>query len=645
MLESATRRKRKRSITVEPSCIFDTSPTAASDETAEKDDSSIAVEDDGPLIDELASPKDSDPLTIEAFLQRSSAARTKTYRGRHKRRRVHFAEIDPDYAPPEDDADEAEDQQDEAVNNDDPDDEPLARLASSPPGSPSVAVPPRKKKSLSHRLTMSALECGGTVPVESELPTTPPRIPLTFVAANGTAKPPKRPRKTGHLVDPRRRTTFERSISHFRAAAAQRAAGAAFPSRSVAILSSGVAAASPSRLAAAGKPKYRPKWRTHAPPLLPRVYFPSRAAEAILPPLGKKPHRRQPAQVSDRIPLKLVPLEESVVGIKTATGRPGRRMAKKKDVLVAGPAPLTFVSVMTRNLPPAPSTLPDKGRASSPAPTFCMTSVRDRLLVSSGLPRTADAESSFVKAGDPELNSNTAAPDPIDTENPLYAGSSSPFSSNAATVPVPPSTAKNALSSTSKHTLLSSSKPALHFGAKPAPFSAFKTPLSSTSKTPLSTNTKTPLRINANSTLLSTVRTALPLRTKPLKPLAAFHDRLAETVRTASQLVDAATGVLRTPEGGSRRRKRVSDVAGRMTRTTSGRKATRSRQDSLVSASDHVYAGVVCSWCSSFGCFKCSPCHRVAPAVYRKSFAEDLHGALSSIPSLSLSSFFARISN
>ncbi|KAL1697063.1 hypothetical protein GGG16DRAFT_42502, partial [Schizophyllum commune] len=593
-----TRRKRKRSITVEPSCIFDTSPTAASDEAAEKDDSSIATEDDdGPLVDELASPKDSDPLTIEAFLQRSSAARTKTYRGRHKRRRVHFAEIDPDYAPPEDDVEAAEDHLGEAVNNEPADDdEPLSLLASSPPGS-SVAAPPRKKKkSLSHRLTLSALECGGIVPVEPELPTTPPRIPLAFVAANGTTKPSKRPRKIGHLVDPRRRATFERSISHFRAAAAQRAAAAASPSRPSTTSVSGPATAA--------KRKYRPKWRTHAPPLLPRVYFPSRAADAILPPLGKKPHRRQPAQVSDRIPLKLVPLEESVVGTKTATGRPGRRMAKKKDVLVAGPAPLTFVSVMTRNLPPAPSTLPDKGRASSPAPTFCMTSVRDRLLASSGLPRTADAESSFVKAGDPELN-NTAAPDPIDTENPLHAGSSSPFSSNAATVPVPPSTAKNTLSSTSVQAFPSSSKPVLHFGAKPAPFSAFRTPLS--------TNTKTPLRINANTivpstvqTLPSNVRTALQSNTKPLKPLAAFHDRLAETVRTASQLVDAATGVLRTPDGGARRRKRVSDVAGRKERaSTSGRKAARdvlfpTGQDSRVPAADNVYAGVVCSWCSTF---------------------------------------------
>ncbi|KAL1708191.1 hypothetical protein EV121DRAFT_197464 [Schizophyllum commune] len=625
--EGQTRRKRKRSITVEPSCIFDTSPTAASDETAEKDDTSVTVEDeDGPLVDELASPKDSDPLTIEAFLQRSSAARTKTYRGRHKRRRVHFAEIDPDYAPPEDDDDEAEDQLGEYVNNEPADDDaPLALLASSPPGF-SVAAPPRKKKkSLSHRLTMSALECGGTVPVESEPPTTPPRIPLTFVAANGTTKPPKRPRKTGHLVDPRRRTTFGRSISHFRAAAAQRAAAAASPSRSVAILSSGVAAASPSRLSAAAKPRYRPKWRTHAPPILPKAYFPSCAADSILPPPGKKPPRRQPAQVSDTIPLRFVPLEESIVGAKakTANGRPGRRMTRKKDTVHAGPGPLTFVSVLTRNVSTASASLPTTDRASSPPPTFCMTSVRDRLLASSGLPRTADAESSFVKAGDPGHNRDSAAPDPVDTENSLYGGCSSPFSSNAATVPVPPSTTKNALSSTSKHTLSSSSKPA-----------------------PESANTKTPLRINASTTLSSTVQIALPSTvqstlpsstkthpssTKPLKPLAAFHDRLAETVRTASQLVDAATGVLRTPDGGSRRRKRVGEVAGRKERaSTSGRK---SAVGALVSASDNVYVGAVCSWCSTFS----FSVYRNSTDVSSRSLTGSPSFSLSGLPSFSLS--------
>ncbi|KAI4294025.1 hypothetical protein K525DRAFT_213679 [Schizophyllum commune Loenen D] len=585
--QGQTRRKRKRSITVEPSCIFDTSPTAASDETAEKDDSSIAVEDDdGPLVDELASPKDSDPLTIEAFLQRSSAARTKTYRGRHKRRRVHFAESDHDYAPPEDDPDEAEDQLGEAVNND-PDEEPLARLASSPSGS-SVAAPPRKKKkSLSHRLTMSALECGGTVPVEPELP---PRIPLISVAANGTTKPPKRPRKTGHLVDPRRRTMFERSISHFRAAAAQRAAAAASPSRSAATLLSRAAAASSSRLAVAAKPRYRPKWRTHAPPMLPRVYFPSRAAESILPPPGKKPHRRQAAHMSDTIPLKLVPLEESVVGAKTknATGRPGRRMTRKKGVTIAGPAPLTFVSVLTRNVPTASASLPTTDRPSSPPPTFCMSSVRDRLLGSCGPPRATHTDGDFTKTRNPE-HDNTASPDATDLESPPHAGSASPFSSKAASNPVFTSTAKNALSSTSKHPLSSSSKP--------APFSAFKTPLSLTTKIPLLTNTKTPLRINANTILSSTTQSTHPSSTKPLKPLAAFHDRLAETVRAASQLVDAATGVLQTPEGGSRRRKRASEASG-----WKGREVLfPAGQYSLVPASDNVYAGVVCSWCSTFG--------------------------------------------
>ncbi|KAL1732327.1 hypothetical protein EV714DRAFT_282705 [Schizophyllum commune] len=597
MLESARaynlRSSRRHESTRSPS-------SAASDETAEKDDSSIAVEDeDGPLVDELASPKDSDPLTIEAFLQRSSAARTKTYRGRHKRRRVHFAEIDPDFAPPEDDADEAEDQLGEAVNNEpDDDDEPLARLASSPPGS-SVAAPPRKKrKSLSHRLTMSALECGGTVPVEPEPPTTPPRIPLKLVAANGTTKPPKRPRKTGHLVDPRRRTTFERSISHFQAAAAQRAAAAASPSRSAATLSSRAAAASPSRLSAAAKPKYRPKWRTHAPPILPKAYFSSCAADSILPPPGRKPHRRQPAQVLDTIPLKLVPLEESVVGAKTklAPGRPGRPMTRKRDVLVAGPAPLTFVSVLTRNLPPASSTLPNKGRPSSPTPAFCMTSVRDRLLASGGLPRAAVAEGGFVQAGDSELNRDTAAPDPVDTENLLYAGSVSPFSSNAATVPVLHSVDKNTLSPTSKHTLSSSSKP-------PAPFSAFKTPFA-----------KTPLRIKANTTLTS--HTTLPSNVRtPLKPLAAFHDRLAETVRTASQLVDAATGMLRTPEGGSRRRKRVSDAArvslsgGRnesSTRNGGDASSTRLRMSSTRQGKTRSYQPPITSMLASFGTSACS---------------------------------------
>ncbi|KAL1683283.1 hypothetical protein EV122DRAFT_201784 [Schizophyllum commune] len=626
--EGQTRRKRKRSITVEPSCIFDTSPTAASDETAEKDDSSIAVEDDdGPLVDELASPKDSDPLTIEAFLQRSSAARTKTYRGRHKRRRVHFAESDHDYAPPEDDPDEAEDQLGEAVNND-PDDEPLARLASSPPGS-SVAAPPRKKKkSLSHRLTMSALECGGTVPVEPELPTTPPRIPLIFVAANGTTKPPKRPRKTGHLVDPRRRTMFERSISHFRAAAAQRAAAAASPSRSAATLLTRAAAASPSRLAVAAKPRYRPKWRTHAPPMLPRVYFPSRAAESILPPPGKKPHRRQAAHVSDTIPLKLVPLEESVVGAKTknATGRPGRRMTRKKGVTIAGPAPLTFVSVLTRNVPTASASLPTTDRPSSPPPTFCMTSVRDRLLASGGLHRAADAEGDFVQADDPGPNSNAATAG-ADPENPLYDGSFSPFSSNAAAKPVLASVAKNTLSSTSVQAFPSSSKPVLHSGAKPAPFSAFKTPISATARTPRidahrtrSSTAQTPHPSSTN-TLPTNVRTALPSSTKPLKPLAAFHDRLAETVRSASQLVDAATGVLRTPDGGSRRRKRASEEV-----------LVPSWQDSLVPASDNVYAGVVCSWCSTFGTYR-----------YLNFSSKSHSNSLSGLPSLSSS--FARIFN
>ncbi|KAL1668142.1 hypothetical protein GGF50DRAFT_47101 [Schizophyllum commune] len=615
--QGQTRRKRKRSITVEPSCIFDTSPTAASDETAEKDDSSIAVEDDdGPLVDELASPKDSDPLTIEAFLQRSSAAQTKTYRGRHKRRRVHFAEIDPDYAPPEDEADEAEDQLGKAVNNGpDDDDEPLARLASFPPGS-SVAAPPRKKKkSLSHRLTMSALECGGTVPVEPEPPTTPPRIPLTLVAANGTTKPPKRPRKTGHLVDPRRRTTFDRSISHFRDAAAQRAAAAASPSRFTATSSSRAAAASP-RLAAVAKRRYRSKWRTRAPPILPKAYFPSCAADSILPPPGKKPHRRQPVQVLDTIPLKLVPLEESVVGAKarTAIGRPGRRMTRKKDVGLSVPAPLTFVSVLTRNVPPASSILPGKGRASSPPPTFCMTSVRDRLLGSDGFPRTADAERSFVEADDPGP-SNNAAPAAVDLENTLHSGSASPFSSNAASKLAFSAIDKNALSSTSKHAFSSSSKP--------APFAAFKTPICTSTKTPICINTKTPLRISANTTgpsitiIPSNVQTTLPSSTKPLKPLTAFHDRLAETVRTASQLVDAVTGVLRTP---SQRRGRTSTASAR-------------GQDSFVPASHNVDAGVFCSWFSTFS----FSVYRNPTDISSRSLTGSPSSSLTDSPSFSLS--------
>ncbi|KAI5892769.1 uncharacterized protein SCHCODRAFT_02733964 [Schizophyllum commune H4-8] len=606
MLESATRRKRKRSITVEPSCIFDTSPT--SEDVEGKNDTSVAVEDeDGPLVDELASPKDSDPLTIEAFLQRSSAARTKTYRGKRKRRRVHFAESDHDYAPSEDDAGEAEDQLCLAADDQpDNDDEPLALLASSPPRCPATAPPRKRKTSLSHRLTIAALECGGTVPVEPELPTTPPRIPLTFVAANGTTKPPKRPRKTGHLVDPRRRAGFGRSISHFRAAAAQRAVNAASPSRPAPASSS----------TAAPRSNYRAKWRTHAPPMLPKAYLPTCAADSILPPLGKKPHRRQPAQLSATVPLKLVPLEESVVGAKakTATGRPGRRMARKKDAVLTGPGPLTFVSVLTKKVPQASSSLLHTSRASSPAPTFCMTSVRDRLLGSRQPPIAADTENVTEEIQD---HNRTTISDSVDAQNSFYADRSSPLSSNAASKAVSTPTSKNALASTAKHARSSFSEL--------APFSAFKTPFS--------INTKTPVTSHVNATRPCTAQTTLPSSTKPLKPLAAFHDRLAETVRTASQLVDAATGALRTPESGPRRRKRASEV--------SGRKAAR--QDSLVPASYNVYAGAVCStsgclWCSSFDC--------VAPAAYRDSFAKSHSSALlSCIPSLWLSSSFARISN
>ncbi|KAL1740442.1 hypothetical protein HDZ31DRAFT_67934 [Schizophyllum fasciatum] len=546
MTESSARRKRKRSITVEPSCIFDTSPTPsqrannfshltdlsdthtrspscppiaciaplASEEQHVGDD---GKENDSSMVDELASPENPEPLTIEAFLQRSSAKAVRTYRRRRKRRRVHFADSDGVYVP-QGDEDDSDDDEDPGHGQTDGSDELSAPLADG-----TFPAPPRPRKrsnitGFSRRLIAAALETGGTVPVGPDPPATPPRPPLSFVLAS-KSKPPKRPRKTGHLVDPRRRAAIGRLTSHFRStslamsAPALATAGLRAPGGTCAPCSTGTIPAPHTCYDPAEPCKKAHKWKTRPPPILPKAYF-TRAEEDAAPSNLKKSHKRQTNDSAlDTAPLKLVPLEESIVRLHTRRGR--RVLGKKGPAMVqVGPAPLTFVSVPTvaGAKKEKPSTGGKDVSVSSPVyspskPAFCMTSVRNRLLTA-GMHTLAQTRSAFVVAvNHPQDLDESESFDALDSFN-----ASDPFktlgTSAAPNLPTP------LLDTTAS--LLSSSKPALYSATNPAHSSSSKPALlSSTSK--------------------------------PLKPLAAFHDRLAETVRTATQLVYAAGAVLRTP--------------------------------------------------------------------------------------------------
>ncbi|KAL1739277.1 hypothetical protein HDZ31DRAFT_20712, partial [Schizophyllum fasciatum] len=502
LTRSQARRKRKRSITVEPSCIFDTSPTPSQRQHVGDD----GKENDSSMVDELASPENPEPLTIEAFLQRSSAKAARTYRRRRKRRRVHFADSDGVYVP-QGDEDDSDEDEDLGHGQTDGSDELSAPLAD---GTSPAAPRPRKKSNItgfSRRLIAAALETGGTVPVEPDPPATPPRPPLSFVLAS-KSKPPKRPRKTGHLVDPRRRAAIGRLTSHFRSTSLAMSAPA--------LATTGLRA--PGGTCAPCSTKAH-KWKTRPPPILPKAYF-TRAEEDAAPSNLKKSHKHQTNDSAlYTAPLKLVPLEESIVRLHTRRGR--RVLGKKGPAMVqVGPAPLTFVSVPTvaGAKKEKPSTGGKAVSVSSPVyspskPAFCMTSVRNRLLTA-GMHTLAQTRSAFVVAvNHPQDLDESESFDALDSFN-----ASDPF-----------------------NTLGTSAAPNL-----PTPLLDTTASLLSTSKPALSSATN---RAHSKPALLSST-------SKPLKPLAAFHDRLAETVRTATQLVDAAGAVLRTPA--SRRKSRLS---------------------------------------------------------------------------------------
>lgn len=606
------RRKRKRSITVEAySGFFDPSPSLSErvkgfidTQHAECPSRSpscppiaclvgpaanLEPQDDSfnGSIDELADPENPGPLTVEAFLKRSTGRPRST-----RKRRVLRVESDEDYRPDEDSAGSPS-----ALRR-------LLPLHHDSPDQPAGPPPTKKKKTarFSRRLVQAALNTGGIIPAH---PATPPRPALTFVLANKNPplKSNKHPRKRGHLVDPRRCSSFAGSLSHF------------YPPKPEAGLPAAGAAAVPGGaavrvdLALSNNPALLPpkltkphaKWTARAPPILPKAYL----ARPPDPDPRKKTHRRSKKVTDAAAPLKLVPLAESIVHVcgragRGTAGRTGRSVMKRgKQVLACdGPGPLTFVAVATRkqakdvdkqNQTPGTTSLPAMNvsspamNVSSPTPVFCMTSVRNRLSGTGGsagkAPLTA-VESPLVEsahctdAGDiidltdiVDDNDLTVPNDDlhasIDDLNAPIHGLTAPI--NDLNVPIDDLTGPIEDVIAPIEARLHPCDDSCHTTSQTRSFASHKQFSTSSKKRPPTSSQK------QSSTSLHKQSSSH----KPLKPLAAFHDRLAETVRTATQLVDAA---LRTPgaRGSSRTRTSEDKTHSTGTKTLPSEKKSRS---------------------------------------------------------------------